>query len=107
MKRRVMGLAVAMGLFCAEFGGRAAVAEDAPKSDVKLVEPKPITAGHRVIALFPAGHPALHALAGADQDEKFTLQNGKVVKVNNIHVPTIEFYPAPADRANGTSVILS
>ena len=104
MKRSVMGLTVAVGLVCAGF---AAFAEDAPKSDVKFVEPKPITEGHRVIPLFPPGHPALHALAGADQEEKFTLQNGKVVKVNNIHVPTIEFYPAPPDKANGTCVILS
>src|SRR4051812_18725955 len=107
MKRSVIGLAVAAGLLWAGFAGRAAFAEDQPQSEAKFVEPKPITEGHRVIPLFPAGHPALHALAGADQEEKFTLQNGRVVKVNNIHVPTIEFYPAPADRANGTSVILS
>src|SRR4051812_35980217 len=107
MKRSVIGLAVAAGLLWAGFAGRAAFAEDQPQSEAKFVEPKPITEGHRVIPLFPAGHPALHALAGADQEEKFTVQNGKVVKVNNIHVPTIEFYPAPADKANGTSVILS
>jgi hypothetical protein len=80
-----------------------ASAEDAGK----LLEPKPITPGHKVILLFPAGHPALHAMAGADKDEIFTVQNNRVAKVNNIHNPSLEYYPAPADKANGMSVILS
>jgi len=108
MKRCIVAWAVAAaGLMSAGVVGGAARADDAPKSPVKFVEPKPITAGHRVIELFPAGHPALHALAGADQEEKFTVQNGRVTKVTNVHNPSIEVYPAPADKANGTSVILS
>jgi len=74
---------------------------------VKLVEPKPLTPGHKVIPIFPEGHPALKALEGADKEEIWTLRDGHVVKVNNIHVPTLELYPAPADKANGMAVILS
>ena len=76
-------------------------ADDAPK----LPDPKPITPGHTVIPLFPPGHPALHALANADKEEIFTVQNNRVAKVNNIHVPTLELYPA--EKPNGMSVILS
>src|SRR2546423_2070886 len=79
-------------------------AADAP---VKLIEPKPLNAGHKVIPIFPAGHPALKALDGADKEEIWTARDGHVAKVNNIHVPTLELYPAPADKANGMSVILS
>ena len=85
----------------------AFAADPAAPDAAKLVGPKPITPGHRVIPLFPAGHPALKALAGAEKEEIFTVQNDRVAKVNNIHVPTLELYPAPADKANGTSVILS
>ncbi len=35
------------------------------------------------------------------------MQGGRVAKVNNIHNPSIELYLAPADKANGMSVILS
>jgi endo-1,4-beta-xylanase len=72
---------------------------------VKLLDPKPITAEHTVIPLFPPGHPALKALDGADKDEIFTVQNNRVAKVNNIHVPTLELYAA--EKPNGMSVILS
>ncbi|HSI36924.1 MAG TPA: alpha/beta hydrolase, partial [Tepidisphaeraceae bacterium] len=81
-----------------------AFAADAP---VKLVEPKPLTPGHQVIRLFPDGHPALKALEGADQEEKWTVQNGRVAKAVNIHVPTIELYAPAEGKANGMSVILS
>jgi acetyl esterase/lipase len=83
----------------------APLALAADPEPVKLIDPKPITAGHRVIPLFPPGHPALKALAGAEKEEIFTVQNNRVAKVNNIHVPTLEFYPA--EKPNGTSVILS
>lgn len=76
--------------------------------EVKLLEPKPLTEGHRVVVLFPAGHPALRAGPGADQEEKFKLgSNGHVAAVTNIHNPSIELYLAPPDKANGTAVILS
>ena len=75
--------------------------------DVKLLEPKALTAGHKVVTLFPPGHPALKALQGSDQEEKFNLNNGRVGSVTNIHNPSIELYLAPPDKANGMSVILS
>jgi endo-1,4-beta-xylanase len=74
---------------------------------LKLLEPKPLIAGHQVITLFPSGHPALKALAGSDQDEKFNMGQGRVNSVTNIHNPSIELYLAPPEKANGMSVILS
>ena len=74
---------------------------------VKLLEPKPLTAGHKVVTLFPPGHPALKAGPGSDQEEKFNMSNGRVGSVTNIHNPSIELYLAPPEKANGMSVILS
>jgi hypothetical protein len=54
MKRIILGWTMAAGLFGTCLA-QVAVAEDAAKSEVKLLEAKPITAGHRVIPLFPAG----------------------------------------------------
>jgi endo-1,4-beta-xylanase len=85
-----------------------AFADDPAPSAAKLLEPQPITPGHKVVLLFPSGNPALHAMAGADKEEIFTRsKDGGVAKVNNIHNPSIELYLAPADKANGMSVILS
>ena len=81
------------------------VAADEPV--VKLLEPKPLTTGHQVVTLFPPGHPALKALAGYDQEEKFNGNQGRVSSVTNIHNPSIELYLAPPEKANGTSVVLS
>src|SRR5947208_11932171 len=78
-----------------------------PPAEVKLLEPKPLTAGHKVVTLFPPGHPALKPLAGYDQEEKFKISNGRVAAVTNIHNPSIELYLAPPEKANGMSVILS
>lgn len=76
--------------------------------DLKLPEPKPLNPGHKVVLLFPPGHPALKALEGPDQQETWTLsKDGHVTKVNNINNPSIELYLAPPDKANGMSVILS
>ena len=74
---------------------------------VKLLEPKPLTAGRKAVTLFPPGHPALKAGPGSDQEEKFAMGGGRVSAVTNIHNPSIELYLAPADKANGMSVILS
>lgn len=89
----------------------AALAADVPaKSDapgVTLREPKPLMAGHRVVVLFPPGHPALRAGPGADRDEDFKTSGGRVAAVTNIHNPSLELYLAPPDKANGLSVILT
>src|SRR5438067_7540739 len=78
-----------------------------PPAEVKLLEPKPLTAGHKVVTLFPPGHPALKALAGYDKEEIFKISGGRVAAVTNIHNPSIELYLAPPERASGMSVILS
>src|SRR5262249_10856885 len=77
---------IVTSLLVARVAGAGGGAEEAGK----LLEPKPLIAGHPVVLLFPTGHSALKALAGADQEEKFTIQNGRVAKVNNIHNPSIE-----------------
>jgi acetyl esterase/lipase len=74
---------------------------------VKLLEPKPLIAGHTVVPLFPPGHPALNALEGSDQEEKFNIRNGRVAAVTNIHNPSIELYLADPEKANGTSVLIA
>lgn len=88
---------------------RHVMAADAPAASpgVKFLEPRPLTAGHQVVTLFPPGHPALKPLAGYDQEEKFAGGQGRVGAVTNIHNPSIELYLAPPDKANGLSVILS
>jgi len=65
---------------------------------VKLLEPKPLIEGHKVVILFPPGHPALKAGAGADQEEKFNMSKGRVASVTNIHNPSLELYLAPAEN---------
>jgi len=99
MRNMIIGLLVGI-VSTSAFG-------QAQPQPVTLLQPKPLTEGHEVVLLYPPGHPALKALEGADKEEKLTLQNGRVAKVNNIHNPSLEVYPAPADRANGASVILS
>ncbi len=79
---------------------------------VKLLEPKPLTAGHEVVTLYPAGHPALSAGPDSDKEENFKMgkdADGKprVAAVTNIHNPSIELYLAPKEIATGASVILS
>jgi dienelactone hydrolase len=83
----------------------------AAAAPIKLLDPKPLTPGHQVVTLFTPGHPALKALAGSDQEENFKMGKGpdglpRVAAVTNIHNPSIELYLAPAEKANGTSVIL-
>lgn len=55
-------------------------------------------AGPKVIPLWPEGVPGLKADAA---DEKIV--DGRVV---GVHYPTLTLYAAPADKANGTAVIL-
>lgn len=93
-------VAILLGLQCLASTVHAA-------AEVKLREPKPLTPGHQVVTLFPPGHPTLQQGAGADEDEKFNINAGRIASVTNIHNPSIEIYPAPPKTANGMSVILS
>lgn len=70
-------------------------------------QPEPLTPGHKVIPIFPPGHPTLKQLAGHERPEERTVQNGRVAKVINVHVPTLELYAPPEGKSNGASVILS
>lgn len=79
----------------------------ADAAPVKLREPKPLIEGHQVVTLFPPGHPALKALAGFEEDEKFNGAPGKVNSVTNIHNPSLELYLADPAKANGASVIIA
>ncbi|MEP7274251.1 MAG: alpha/beta hydrolase [Acidobacteriota bacterium] len=62
----------------------------------------------QVIYLWPVGHPTLQ---GANEKEITTPVNprpGEVVRqFKNIHNPSIEVFPAPAGRANGTALIVA
>lgn len=51
-----------------------------------------------VIPLWPEGVPALRPDAGAEQEENN--------RVRNVHYPTLTHFPAPAERANGTALII-
>jgi endo-1,4-beta-xylanase len=89
--------------------GPVARAADSP-ADQKLLEPQPILAGGKVITLFPPGHSALKRLSGYDQPEKFVWSKGepfRVLNITNIHNPSIELQLPPADKANGTAVIVA
>ncbi len=57
-----------------------------------------MSAAPAVIPLWPEGVPNLRADAGDEQ----TSDN----RTSNIHHPSLTVYPAPADKANGTAVII-
>ena len=105
-----VGLLIALALPTAAFGEPpAAPAMTGETPAVKLLEPKPLTAGHKVVTLFPPGHPALKAGPGPTRRENFNdgPAAARVSAVTNIHNPSIELYLAPPEKANGMSVILS
>ena len=82
----------------------------APIAESKLLEPKPILEGDKVVTLYPPGHPALKNLAGFDKPENFNMSKGAnphVLNITNIHNPSIELQLPPADKANGTAVIVA
>jgi hypothetical protein len=88
----------------------AQVAATAPAEPLKLLEPKPLVPGAKVVTLWPAGSPMLKALAGWDQPEGFNMTRGnpsRVESVVNIHNPSIELHLAPPDKANGMAVIVA
>jgi endo-1,4-beta-xylanase len=75
-----------------------------------LPAPQPLVPGAKVVTLWPAGSPALKALAGSEKPEELTFyknQPGRVQKVTNIHNPSIEVHLAPPDKANGTAVVVA
>jgi len=101
----ILGLSLALVAISRVAAGGETPGGEAPA--VKLLEPKPLIAGHKVVVLFPPGHPALKAGPGSDHEETFKMSGGRVAAVTNIHNPSIELYLAPPEKANGMSVILS
>jgi acetyl esterase/lipase len=69
--------------------------------------PLPLEPGGNVMVLWPPGSPTLK---GFDQKEVVTYSKqhpGFIQKVVNIHNPSIEIHLAPADKANGTAIIVA
>jgi endo-1,4-beta-xylanase len=89
----------------------AAIATPAqPAQPLKLLEPKPLVPGAKVVTLWPVGSPMLRAEKGWDQPEVFNMTRNipdRVESVVNIHNPSIEVHLAPADEANGMAVIVA
>src|SRR5882672_1140187 len=75
-----------------------------------LPEPPPIVPGAKVVTLWPKGSPKLKELAGSDKPEVVYLSTGaepRILHIDNIHNPSLELHPAPADKANGMAVIVA
>jgi acetyl esterase/lipase len=73
-------------------------------------EPKPIVPGAKVVTLWPQGSPMLKEMTGSDQPEAVHFYKGsetRVLHIDNIHNPSIEVHPAPADKANGMAVVVA
>jgi endo-1,4-beta-xylanase len=81
---------------------------------LKLIEPRPLVPGAKVVTLWPEGSPMLKALAGYDKPEQFNLdksgkakgQAGRVQSVTNIHNPSIELHLAPAETNTHMAIIV-
>ncbi len=85
-------------------------ADPAPTEPLRLLEPKPLVPGAKVVTLWPAGSPMLRPLAGWDKPEVFNRSKGRsdrVESVVNIHNPSIEVHLAPPDKANGMAIIVA
>jgi acetyl esterase/lipase len=69
---------------------------------------KPSQSSPEVIFLWPAGSPTLQ---GADEKEITTPADPKpgqrINSIKNIHNPSIEVHLPPADKANGTAIIVA
>ena len=61
-----------------------------------------------VIYLWPAGHPTLQGTSEKEITTPPDPKPGQVIRqFKNIHNPTIEIFPAPAGKANGTALIVA
>jgi acetyl esterase/lipase len=65
-------------------------------------------AAPNVVKLYPPGAPTLQ---GAGEQEKMDpavpRADHRIYSIRNVHVPSIEVHLAPADRANGTAIIVA
>lgn len=103
-----LALVALIGAWTSWAAGQAA--SPVPEEPLKLLEPKPLVPGAKVVTLWPTGSPMLKALAGWDKPEVFNMTRGRsdrVESVVNIHNPSIEVHLAPADKANGMAIIVA
>jgi acetyl esterase/lipase len=103
-----LALVALIGTWTTWAAGQAAA--PALEEPLKLLEPKPLVPGAKVVTLWPAGSPMLKALEGWDKPEVFNMARGRsdrVESVVNIHNPSIEVHLAPPDKANGMAVIVA
>ena len=100
---------------CDRSGRPLALAADAPPAAndgsalSPLPEPQPLVPGATVVTLWPKGSPMLRAMPGSDKPEQFNMTKAtplRVQSVVNIHNPSIEVHLAPADKANGMTIIV-
>ncbi len=88
MLRKTLGLLLLLSALCAV---------------IIAAEPVP-----HVIYLWPAGHPTLQGANEKEITNPPNPQPGQVVRqFKNIHNPSIEVFPAPPGKANGTALILA
>ena len=78
-----------------------------PSSGSYTQPPPPLVPGGKVVVLWPAGSPTLKRF---DQKEELTFDRKRpdhVQRVVNINNPSIELHLAPADKANGTAIVVA
>jgi sugar phosphate isomerase/epimerase len=62
----------------------------------------------QTIYLWPSGHPTLQGVNEKEIPDPPQPQPGQVVrKFKNIHNPSLEIFPAPAGKANGSALIIA
>jgi endo-1,4-beta-xylanase len=73
--------------------------------------PLPLVAGAKVVTLWPAGSPTLKNVGQAEGINWIHASNDVQrvinVKVTNVNNPSIELHLAPAEKANGTGMIVA
>jgi len=96
---------LALGVLLGAMGSHASAADATGP-----LPPKPIMPGAEVLTLWPAGSPQLKPeTKGFNEPEKFNFMKNapdQIESVVNIHNPSIEVHLAPADKANGCSIIV-
>lgn len=79
-------------LLCTAFAGSAAFAADAPPP---------------VIYLYPAGSPTLKGAGEKEITVPAEPKPGEHYSIKNVHNPSIEVHLPPADKANGTAIVVA
>ena len=73
-----------------------------------FLAPQRVAAAPQVVRLWPSSHPTLKGAREKEILAPADAQPGqKINSIKNVHNPTIEVFPAPADKANGCAVIVA